>query len=85
MELILICIAVFLAGALIGFGIATIYSSANTIRLYDERNDLLKELAETRAEKQALEETIKNLTPPLQINIADDTVAKDVDFSKDWG
>ena len=80
MELVLICIAVFLSGALVGFGIATIYSSANTIRLYDDRRELMKELAKTRAEKATLEEIVNGKTPTVALYISDDTVAKDVDF-----
>ena len=82
MELVLICIAVFLSGALVGFGIATIYTSANTIRLYDDKRELMKELADTRAQKEALEEIINGNTPkpPVAVLIADNNVAKGVDF-----
>lgn len=80
MELILICAAVFLTGALVGFGVATIYTSANTIRLYDERRDLMKELADTRAQKQALEEKVNGKKPPISIVISDDSVGRDVGF-----
>lgn len=80
MELILICVAVFLAGALVGFGVATIYTSANTIRLYDERRDLMRELADTRAQKQALEDVVNGYKPPVSILITDETVGKDVGF-----
>ena len=77
MELVLICVAVFLAGALVGFGIATIYSSAHMIRLYDDRRELMKELADTRAQKEALEEKVNGR---VVINITDDTVADGVEF-----
>ena len=77
MELVLICVAVFLAGALVGFGIATIYSSAHMIRLYDDRRELMKELAETRAQKESLEEKVNGR---VVINITDDTVADGVEF-----
>lgn len=80
MELVLICIAVFLSGALVGFGIATIYTSANTIRLYDDKRELMKELADTRAQKEALEEIINGNKPPVAVLIADNSVAKGVDF-----
>lgn len=80
MELVLICIAVFLSGALVGFGIATIYTSANTIRLYDDRRALMKELADTRAQKEALEEIVNGKNPTVALYIADDSVAKGVDF-----
>ena len=84
MELVLICSAVFLSGALVGFGIATIYTSANTIRLHDDKRELMKELADTRAQKAALEEIINGNTPkqPDAVLIADNSVAKDVDFGK---
>ena len=87
MELVLICIAVFLAGALVGFGIATIYTSAHTIRLYDEKRDLARKVAELEeADRKAKEAALK--LPRIQpevIEISDPTAGEGVDFSKDWG
>lgn len=79
MELILICAAVFLAGALIGFGIATIYSSNQILTLWDEKTSLMKELAQTRAEKQSLEEVVNNFKP-VTVEISDPTVGSTVKF-----
>ena len=79
MELILICAAVFLAGALIGFGIATIYSSNQILTLWDEKTSLMKELAQTRAEKQSLEEEVNNFKP-VTVEISDPTVGSTVKF-----
>lgn len=83
-EMILICAAVFLAGALIGFGIATIYSSANIIRLYDEKHDLAIKVAELEEADRKAKEAAERLKVPT-IEISDSTVADGVDFSKDWG
>ena len=73
----------FLTGALVGFGVATIYSSAHTLRLYDEKRELTKELAEVRAQKLALEEVIKG-GPSVQVEITDQTVGDKVDYSQTW-
>ena len=79
MELILICAAVFLAGALIGFGIATIYSSNQILTLWDEKKRLNRELVEVMAEKQNLQELVDK-SRPKTIEISDPTVGKNVKF-----
>ena len=83
MELVLIVIATFLAGALLGFGIATIYSSNQILTLWDEKKRLNRELIEAQAEKQSLEEIVEGKKVQY-INISDPTVGKEVDYSKTW-
>ena len=79
MELVLIVIATFLAGALLGFGIATIYSSNQILTLWDEKKKLNRELIDVMAEKQSLEEVVKNFKPTT-IEISDPTVGSNVKF-----
>lgn len=83
-EMVLICAAVFLAGALVGFGVATIYTSAHMIRLYDEKHDLARKVAEPEeADRKAKASALALKVPTIEIS--DSTVADGVDFSKDWG
>ena len=79
-EMVLICAGVFLAGALIGFGIATIYSSNQILTLWDEKTSLMKELAETRAQKATLQDTVNKMAKPAVIEISDSTVGDGVKF-----
>ena len=79
MEMILIIAAVFMAGALVGFGLATIYSSNQVITLWDEKKKLNRELIDVMAEKQSLEEVVKNFKPTT-IEISDPTVGNTVKF-----
>ena len=83
MEIIIGGIGIFLAGALLGFGIATIYSSNQILTLWDEKKRLNRELIEALAEKQSLEEIVEGNKVQC-INISDPTVGKEVDYSKTW-
>lgn len=79
MEIVLGGIGIFLAGALIGFGIATIYSSNQILTLWDEKKKLNRELIEVMAEKQNLQELV-NSSRPKTIEISDPTVGQNVKF-----
>ena len=79
MEIVLGGIAIFLAGALVGFGIATIYSSNQILTLWDEKKRLNRELVEVMAEKQNLQELVDK-SRPKTIEISDPTVGKNVKF-----
>lgn len=79
MEIILGGIGIFMAGALIGFGIATIYSSNQIITLWDEKKRLNRELIEALAENQNLQEKVNGF-PTKTIEISDPTVGKQVKF-----
>lgn len=83
MEIILGGIGVFMAGALIGFGIATIYSSNQILTLWDEKKRLNRELIEALAENQNLQEKVNGFGKTT-IVISDDTIGKNVDFSQRW-
>ena len=83
MEIIIGGIGIFLAGALLGFGIATIYSSNQILTLWDEKKRLNRELIEVMAKKQSLEEIVEG-NKVQYINISDPTVGKEVDYSKTW-
>lgn len=83
MEIIIGGIGIFLAGALLGFGMATIYSSNQILTLWDEKKRLNRELIEVMAEKQSLEEIVEG-NKVQYINISDPTVGKEVDYSKTW-
>lgn len=83
-ELILGAAAVFLAGALVGFGIATIYTSAHMLQLYDEKRELTEKVEELEEADRKAKAAAMRLKIPT-IEISDDTVADGVDFSKDWG
>lgn len=83
MEIILGGIGVFMAGALIGFGIATIYSSNQILTLWDEKKRLNRELIEVLAENQNLQEKVNGFGKTT-IVISDDTIGKNVDFSQRW-
>ena len=78
MEIILGGIGVFMAGALIGFGIATIYSSNQIITLWDEKKRLNRELIEALAENQNLQEKVNGFRPTIEIS--DPTVGEQVKF-----
>ena len=79
MEIILGGIGVFMAGALIGFGIATIYSSNQIITLWDEKKRLNRELIEALAENQNLQEKVNGF-PTKTIEISDSTIGEQVKF-----
>lgn len=79
MEIILGGIAVFMAGALIGFGIATIYSSNQILTLWDEKKRLNRELIEALAENQNLQEKVNGF-PKTTIEISDPTIGEQVKF-----
>ena len=79
MEIVLGGIAIFLAGSLVGFGIATIYSSNQILVLWDEKKRLNRELIEVMAEKQNLQELVDNFCPKT-IEISDPTVGSNVKF-----
>lgn len=79
MEIVLGGIGIFLAGALIGFGIATIYSSNQILTLWDEKKKLNRELIEVMAEKQNLQELVDS-SHPKTIEISDPTVGQNVKF-----
>ena len=83
MEIILGGIGIFMAGALIGFGIATIYSSNQILTLWDEKKRLNRELIEVLAENQNLQEKVNGFGKTT-IVISDDTIGKNVDFSQRW-
>ena len=83
MEIIIGGIGIFLAGALLGFGMATIYSSNQILTFWDEKKRLNRELIEALAEKQSLEEIVEGNKVQC-INISDPTVGKEVDYSKTW-
>lgn len=78
-EMILILSAVFLAGALIGFGVATIYTSAHMIRLYDEKHDLARKVKELEEADRKAKEAAERLKIPT-IEISDPTVGEHVNF-----
>ena len=79
MEIVLGGIAIFLAGSLVGFGIATIYSSNQILTLWDEKKRLNRELVEVMAEKQNLQELVDS-SRPKTIEISDPTVGQNVKF-----
>ena len=79
MEIVLGGIAIFLAGSLVGFGIATIYSSNQILTLWDEKKRLNRELVEVMAEKQNLQELVDK-SRLKTIEISDPTVGKNVKF-----
>ena len=79
MEIVLGGIAIFLAGSLVGFGIATIYSSNQILTLWDEKKRLNRELVEVMAEKQNLQELVDS-SRPKTIEISDPTVGSNVKF-----
>ena len=79
MEIILGGIGIFMAGALIGFGIATIYSSNQIITLWDEKKRLNRELIEALAENQNLQEKVNGF-PTKTIEISDPAVGQNVKF-----
>lgn len=79
MEIVLGGIGIFLAGALVGFGIATIYSSNQILTLWDEKKKLNRELIEVMAEKQNLQELVDSSCPKT-IEITDPTVGQNVKF-----
>jgi len=82
-EIILGAVAVFLAGALGGFGLATIYSSTQLLRLYDENDDLTKKVAELEeADRKAKAAALALKVPTIEIS--DTTVADGVDYSQRW-
>lgn len=83
MEIIIGGIGIFLAGALLGFGLATIYSSNQILTLWDEKKRLNRELIEALAEKQSLEKIVEG-SKVQYISISDSTVGKEVDYSKTW-
>ena len=78
MEIILGGIGVFMAGALIGFGIATIYSSNQILTLWDEKKRLNRELIEALAENQNLQEKVNGFRPTIEIS--DPKVGEQVKF-----
>lgn len=78
MEIVLGGIGIFLAGALVGFGIATIYSSNQILTLWDEKK-LNRELIEVMAEKQNLQDLVDRSCPKT-IEITDPTVGQNVKF-----
>ncbi len=81
MEIILGGIGVFMAGALIGFGIATIYSSNQILTLWDEKKRLNRELIEALAENQNLQEKVNGLgNATIEINVSDPTIGEQVKF-----
>lgn len=79
MEIVLGGIAIFLAGSLVGFGIATIYSSNQILTLWDEKKRLNRELVEVMAEKQNLQELVDK-SRLKTIEISDPTVGQNVKF-----
>ena len=79
MEIILGGIGVFMAGALIGFGIATIYSSNQILTLWDEKKRLNRELIEALAENQNLQKKVNGF-PAKTIEISDSTGGQNVKF-----
>lgn len=79
MEIVLGGIGIFLAGALVGFGIATIYSSNQILTLWDEKKKLNRELIEVMAEKQNLQELVDSSSSKT-IEISDPTVGQNVKF-----
>ena len=79
MEIILGGIGVFMAGALIGFGIATIYSSNQILTLWDEKKRLNRELIEALAENQNLQEKVNGFGRTT-IEISDPTIGERVKF-----
>lgn len=79
MEIIIGGIGIFLAGALLGFGMATIYSSNQILTLWDEKKRLNRELIEALAEKQNLEEKVNGIQP-VTVEISDTTVGESVNF-----
>ena len=79
MEIIIGGIGIFLTGALLGFGMATIYSSNQILTLWDEKKRLNRELIEALAEKQNLEEKVNGIQP-VTVEISDPTVGESVNF-----
>ena len=81
MEIILGGIGVFMAGALIGFGIATIYSSNQILTLWDEKKRLNRELLEARAANQNWQEKVDGLgNATIEITVSDPTIGEQVKF-----